>query len=171
MNYNTADISDADPNGTRMCELDFRGYGRKRAFFGPCVTLKVHEDHRPGVELFKTPGEGRVLVIDGGGLTRIALLGATMCAKAVPNGWAGAIVNGAIRDAEELSEIEIGVKALRTTVRRSPAPVEHQFNVPVHFGYVTFNPGDWVYADADGVVVRATPHVPPAGGVLPHRYR
>jgi regulator of ribonuclease activity A len=171
MIYNTADISDSDPLGTRMCELDLRNYGKRRAFFGQCVTLKVHEDHRPGVELFKTPGEGRVLIIDGGGLTRVALLGATMSAKAVPNGWAGAIVNGALRDSEDLGSIDLGVKAICTTVRKSAAPAEHQFNVPVHFGYVTFNPGDWVYADADGVVVRSTPYVPPSEPFVPHEYR
>lgn len=171
MIYNTADISDAAPEITQFCELDLRDYGRKRAFFGPCVTLKVNEDHRPGVALFKTPGEGRVLIIDGSGLTRIALLGATMAANAVRNGWSGAIVYGAIRDTQELSSIDLGVKALCTTVRKSPSPREHQLNVPVHFGYATFNPGDWVYADADGVVVRPKPYVVPEKKIDTNEYR
>ena len=125
------------------------------------MTLKVHEDHRIAAQLFNTQGDGRVLIIDGGGLRRIALLGATMAAKAVQNGWAGAVVYGAIRDSEELATINLGIKAVCTTVLKSAGPTEHQLNIPVQFGGVTFHPGDWVYADSDGIIVRKAAYISP----------
>ncbi len=157
----TADVHDSDPVAGHLCEIDFRNYGRKRIFHGPCVTLRVRDDHRPGVKLFSSPGQGRVLVIDGGGPGLIALLGGTMSKRAVANGWAGAIVYGVIRDTDEIAELDLGVKALYTVPRKSPAETPHEFNVPVSFGNVTFHPGDWVYADSDGVLVRRAQYVVP----------
>lgn len=158
MNFLTADVYDAAPEQARVCTLDFRNYGGKSAFWGQCVTLRSNS-HRPGGQILATPGSSRVLIIDGGGTSSFALLGATMAANAVRNDWAGVIVCGAIRDTPELCLLDLGIKALGTSPALSTAFIDHTRDVPVTFGGVTFNPGDWVYADHDGVVVRSTPCV------------
>ena len=154
MTFATADIFDADPDASRVCELALRDYGGRRTFCGPAVTLRVRDDHRAGIALCQRAGEGRVLVIDGGGSLHTALFGGTMAGLARRNGWAGVIAFGAIRDAGELAECDLGVKALCATPRSAATPQPFEQDVPVHFGGVTFRPGEWVYADADGVIVR-----------------
>ncbi|ARP84387.1 hypothetical protein CAL12_05935 [Bordetella genomosp. 8] len=163
MKLHTSDIFDADPDASRICAIDFRNYGGRRTFYGPCLTLKVTEDHRHAFSLLEAPGAGRILVIDGGGPTRNALLGATMASNALRHGWAGAIVFGCIRDSDQLADLDIGIKALGTTVRKASARMEGLLNVPVAFGSALFTPGDWVYADSDGVIVRSAPFLPPCG--------
>jgi regulator of ribonuclease activity A len=156
-NFTTADIHDADPAGASVCESQFRSFGRLAAFSGPCVTVRVYEDHRQVKELLATPGQGRVLVIDGAASARIGLMGDSMAQAGAQNGWAGAIVYGAIRDSLAIDQLEFGVKALFTTSRRASVPAQWQRDLPVTFGNVTFNCGDWVYADVDSVLIRKEP--------------
>jgi len=152
--FTTADIHDADPAKASVCETQFRTFGRIVTFGGPCTTVKIYEDHRQLKELVATPGAGRVLVIDGGASPRVGLMGDGMAETAMRNGWAGAVIFGAIRDSVAIDELEFGVKALFTTSRRACALVQSQRDIPVTFGNVTFQPGDWVYADTDSVLVR-----------------
>ena len=160
MTFATADISDADPEACRLCDVEWRDYGRKRTFWGQAVTLTVRRDQRAAVRICLEQGQGKVLVIDGDGARCVALFGGTMASIAVRNGWAGVIVFGAIRDAEEMATYDLGVKALCTTPRSAPIPTPHERHVAVRFGGVEFQPGDWVYADADGVLVRNAEYRP-----------
>lgn len=153
MNISTADIYDKYPNEVAICELAFFNYGARESFFGPCRTVKVFEDHVPVRDLLSEKGEGRVLIVDGEGSRRIGIVGDKMAAKAVDNGWAGVIVNGVIRDAADIRSLSLGVKALGTTARRAWANTQGVRDVPVIFGDVCFESGNWVYADADAVLV------------------
>lgn len=150
----TADISDNYPDTTLVCQLQFRSFGMREQFAGPCATLRVEEDHRPVLRKLSTPGAGRVLVVDAAGSLRVGVFGDRLAGLADQNGWAGVVVNGAIRDSLAVNSIDIGVKALGTTALRSQ--VERHGgaeDLPVEFGGVTFTPGDWVYCDADAVLV------------------
>nr|WP_186329832.1 ribonuclease E activity regulator RraA [Variovorax boronicumulans] len=161
MTFATADIWDHDPEAAQLCEAELRDFGRRRTFWGQAVTLKVRDDHRAGIAPCLGAGQGRVLVIDGEGSRRIALFGGTMASIALRNGWAGVVVFGAIRDAEEMATYDLGVKALGTTPRSASTPQAYERDLPVRFGNVIFRPGDWVYADADGVLVRGAMYRPP----------
>lgn len=156
MSFATADLCDAHPE-VQVCEPLFADYGGAVAFHGPIVTLKLFEDNAQVRKALETAGEGRVLVIDGGGSLRCALVGGNLGALAEKNGWAGIVVNGAIRDSEELVAQDIGVKALGTCPRKSEKGLHTAYlNRAVHFAGVHFMPGAWLYADADGVVVAET---------------
>jgi regulator of ribonuclease activity A len=126
--------------------------GRQVAFSGPCVTLQVFEDNALLADLVKTPGEGRVIVVDGGGSTRCALLGGNLAKAAQDNGWAGLVIHGAVRDADEIDACAIGVRALALTPRRSIKRGVGQRDLPVSIDGVRVQPGDWIYADRDGVL-------------------
>ena len=151
----TAEIHDAHPEEVAVCDAQFRSFGRRVGFAGPCPTLKCHEDHKRARALVEEPGESRVLVIDAGGSLRIGIMGDTMAALAAKNGWAGAVIFGAIRDSVAIDALDFGVKALGTTARRSNVDMGGLVGAPVAFGGVTFRPGDWVYADQDAVIVSA----------------
>lgn len=152
----TADIFDAHGAAVRVCEMQFRSFGRLGSFFGPCSTLTSFEDHRPVLRALETAGQGRILVVDGQGSLRVGLMGDRLAGIAVRNGWRGVIIHGAIRDSAGIDELTLGVKALGTTARRSDVPTEGGRDAPVRIGGVTFSPGDWVYADRDCVVVAET---------------
>ncbi|MCC2655094.1 MAG: RraA family protein [Panacagrimonas sp.] len=157
MTYATTDLSDAHPEA-QTCEPVFRDYGGRAAFHGPIKTLKVFEDNALVRATLETPGEQRVLVVDGGGSTRCALFGGNLGQLAVKNGWAGVVVYGLIRDSGEISQQAFGLKALGTLPRKSEKGLHsaHADRV-VNFAGVTFKPGAWLYADADGIVVSDTP--------------
>jgi regulator of ribonuclease activity A len=146
-----ADLWDAYPDELLVCEAQFRGFGRKQSFAGPCMTVKAHEDHRTLMGLAATPGHGRVLVVDAGGSLRVAAMGDRIAAAAAANGWVGAVIHGAIRDTAGIDEIDFGVKALGTTARRGESPVGGLVGIPLHFAGLTVKPGDWVYANRDAV--------------------
>lgn len=156
MSTATTDLSDAHPEA-QTCDPVFGDYGGRTAFHGPIKTLKVFEDNALVRATLETPGEQRVLVVDGGGSTRCALFGGNLGQLAVKNGWAGVVVFGLIRDCEEISLQDFGLKALGTHPRKSEKGLHsaHADRV-VKFAGVTFNPGAWLYADADGVVVSET---------------
>ena len=149
----TADLFDANSGSVSVCELQFRSFGKKKSFFGPCISIVVNEDHRPVMEMLSRPGEGRILVVDVGGSLRVGVLGDRLAAIAVENNWAGIVVNGVIRDSEAIDDLAIGVKSLGTTARRCQVERGGLFDVPVQFGGARFSTGDWVYADRDAVLV------------------
>ena len=151
----TADIHDAHPDEVAVCEAQFRSFGKRLEFAGPCATLKCHEDHMRARALCNEPGEGRVLVIDAGGSLRIGIMGDVMAGLAAKNGWVGAVIYGAVRDTAGIDELDFGVKALGTTARRNDTDMGGVVDKPVTIGGVTFRPGDWVYADRDAVIVSA----------------
>ncbi len=156
MSTATTDISDAHPE-LPVCEPLFGDYGGKEKFFGPIRTLKIFEDNALVRSTLETPGKGAVLVVDGGGSMRCALVGGNLGVLAVKNGWAGIVVYGYVRDSEELSQQQVGIKALGAHPRKSEKGL-HSGHVDkvVNFAGVTFKPGAWLYADADGIVVSDT---------------
>ncbi|HEX4872618.1 MAG TPA: ribonuclease E activity regulator RraA [Nevskiaceae bacterium] len=153
----TTDLSDAHPEA-QVCEPIFADFGGRLAFHGPIRTVKVFEDNAAVRAALETAGEGAVLVVDGGGSTRCALFGGNLGQLAVKNGWAGVVVYGCIRDSEEISQQEIGLKALGTHPRKSEKGLHSAVNNRVvSFAGVSFRPGAWLYADADGILVSDSP--------------
>ena len=157
MSTATTDVSDAHPE-LPICEPLFGDFGGKEKFFGPIRTLKIFEDNALVRSTLETPGKGAVLVVDGGGSIRCALVGGNLGVLAVKNGWAGIVVYGYVRDSEELSQQQVGIKALGAHPRKSEKGL-HSGHVDkvVNFAGVTFKPGAWLYADADGIVVSDKP--------------
>ncbi|WP_428605171.1 ribonuclease E activity regulator RraA [Sedimenticola sp.] len=149
----TADIYDEHESDIQVCEPLFRDYGGHARFSGEIVTIKCFEDNSLVRELLGKPGHGRVLVVDAGGSLRCAMLGDILAQKGVDNGWAGVLMYGCIRDAKEISSMPLGVKALATIPKKSVKKGVGEADIPVTFAQVTFRPGDWLYADEDGVVV------------------
>jgi regulator of ribonuclease activity A len=133
----------------------FKCFGKKPAFSGKIVTLKVFEDNSLVREVLSENGEGHVLVVDGGGSMRCALLGDQLGILAEKNGWQGVIVYGCIRDSADIDQLDIGVRALDTHPKKSVKKGVGEKNIAVAFGNVTFVPGHWLCADADGVIVAA----------------
>lgn len=152
MAIRTTDLCDAHDDA-RVLDLPLRDYGGRIAFHGPVSTVRALEDNSRVREAVAEPGSGRVLVIDGGGSTRRAMLGDLLAAQAVENGWAGVVVHGAIRDSGAIGRLDLGVKALGTCPRRTDKRGQGLRDVPVSFGGVGIAPGDWLYADEDGVIV------------------
>lgn len=153
--FATTDLSDAHPELT-IAQPVFRDFGGLERFYGPAVTLRVPNDNTLVRAALETPGAGRVLVVDGGGSTQCALVGGQLGKLAVKNGWNGIIVYGCVRDSAELGEEAVGIKALALHPRKSEKRGAGEQNVSVQFAGITINPGDWVYADADGVLVSPT---------------
>ncbi|MDH3306871.1 MAG: ribonuclease E activity regulator RraA [Acidimicrobiia bacterium] len=149
---NTSDLSDDFPDA-RVADPALRDYGGQTSFSGPIFTVKVFEDNTLIRRALETDGDGSVLVIDGGGSVRCALVGDQLAALAVENGWNGIVVWGCVRDSAELARLNIGIKAVATHPRRSVKRNEGSSDLAVTFAGVTFEPGWWLYADADGIVV------------------
>jgi regulator of ribonuclease activity A len=150
----TSDLFDAHP-GAASCETQFRQFGGVRAFSGPVATVRCHEDNVLLRARVSEPGDGRVLVVDGGGSFRCALLGDNIAGLAVASGWAGIVVYGCVRDVTALAELPIGIKALGTNPRPSGKGGGGEVDVPVTFGGVEFTPGSMLYADEDGLLILA----------------
>ncbi len=160
MTLATTDLSDEHLEA-QVCEPVLRVYGGAVRFNGPITTLKVFEDNSLVRDAVEQPGEGRVLVVDGGGSLRCALVGGNLAVAAAQNGWAGIVVNGAVRDVEEIDTQPIGVRALAAMPRRSQKGMHSgQVGLPVLFAGVVFREGEWLCADRDGIVVLPQP---PAG--------
>jgi len=156
MSWATTDLCDAAAPGTlRVAAPIFRSYGGKSAFHGQITTLKLFEDNGLVRQVLGTPGNGRVLVIDGGGSLRSALLGDQLAALAVNNGWAGVVVWGCIRDSAAISGMDLGVLALATHPQKTVKNNLGEADVLLHFADIDFRPGEWLYADADGLIVSA----------------
>jgi regulator of ribonuclease activity A len=148
----TADVLDEFGDRAAVCLLQFRSFGRP-SFDGLIATVRCFEDNVLVRQSLSTPGGGRVLVVDGGGSLRCALLGDNIGDLAVENGWAGVVINGCVRDAAALDSLAVGVKALGTNPRPSSKNGEGVVGEPVEFGEIVFAPGAHLYADEDGVVV------------------
>lgn len=160
MTFATCDLCDANEDKIASGALSvlppvFQKFGKRQAFSGPAATLKVFEDNVLVRAALETAGDGRVLVVDGGGSLRCALVGGNLGVLAEKNGWAGIIVNGCIRDSEEINGCDIGVRALATHPQRSIRKGVGERDLRVTIAGVAVNPGDWIYADADGVLVSA----------------
>ena len=152
------DVHKGDESGAfRVLSPVFHHYGGKEAFSGPVATVKCFEDNSLVKAAIETPGQGRVLVVDGGGSLRRALVGGNVAATAAKNGWAGIVVYGAVRDVAELRETPMGLRALALIPLPTEKRGEGQSEVPVQVAGVWVRPGDWLYADADGIVVGARP--------------
>lgn len=151
--FSTPDLADEFPGEVRAVQMQFRNFGAIDQFAGAVVTVKCFEDNSLVKNLVGTPGEGRVIVVDGGGSLRQALLGDMLAEKAVANGWSGLVINGAVRDVDQISTMALGVKALGTTPLKTDKLGAGQQDVEIEIGGVVFRPGDWVYADNNGVLV------------------
>jgi regulator of ribonuclease activity A len=135
----------------------FQRYGGRNSFSGQIVTLKIFEDNSLVRTAFAENGEGKVLVIDGGGSLRCALVGDQLAILAQKNGWEGVVVYGCIRDSGDINGLNIGVRALNTHPQKSIKKNVGDRDIAVTFGGVTFNPGEWLYTDEDGVLVSSKP--------------
>jgi regulator of ribonuclease activity A len=151
----TADLCDRFPGSVQVCEPGLASYGAVRAFCGPISTVRVHEDNVLVREALEDLPPGTVLVVDGGGSRRCALLGDKLASIAASRGLAGVIVNGCVRDARELDGIHVGILALAAHPMRSAKNGAGERDVPVRFGGLTWTPGHHIYADEDGVVLAA----------------
>lgn len=149
----TADLFDEHGDALDSLALQLHDIGGRVAFDGPVRTVRCHRDNALVKAILASPGEGAVLVIDGGGSLESALVGDLIAASAAANGWAGLIVHGAIRDRVAIGELPLGVKALGSNPRKSSKDGRGEVDVPVRIAGVTFHPGAHVWADADGVLV------------------
>jgi regulator of ribonuclease activity A len=164
MSFKTADLCDEfcgdDCTEIQVVGTCLNSYGGRSSFYGEVVTLKIFEDNQLVRDQVNAAGcdangNGKVLVIDGGASMRRALLGDMLAANAVKNGWSGIIINGCIRDSVDMSSMDLGVMALGTFPLKTIKNGVGQSNVPVNFANLNINPGDYIYADEDGMVVSA----------------
>jgi len=160
LKFSTCDFCDAFKNDAggafRVLPPVFRDFGGVRQFCGPVVTVKCFEDNSWVKAAVDSPGEGRVLVVDGGGSLRRALLGGNLGQAAARNGWAGVVIDGCVRDVAELAGQPVGIRALASMPLPTEKRQEGQRDVPIQVQGVWLRPGDWLYADADGMVVSAS---------------
>lgn len=153
MNFVTPDLCDEHPEDVRIAEPVFRNLGGRRCFFGQIVTVKCFEDNSLVKEQVSSSGLGKVLVVDGGGSQRCALLGDKLALKAKENQWSGLVINGCVRDIDEISVTDIGVQALGIHPKKSVRKGQGDLNVEINFAGLTFKPGEYIYADNNGVVI------------------
>ncbi|MBV8862553.1 MAG: ribonuclease E activity regulator RraA [Mycobacterium sp.] len=155
----TADLVDDIGPDVRSCDVQFRQFGARAQFAGPISTVRCDQDNALLKSVLSMPGDGGVLVIDGGGSLHTALVGDVVAELARCNGWAGLVVHGAVRDVAALRNVDLGIKALGTNPRKSRKTGAGDRDVPVSFGGVAFVPGDIAYSDDDGIVVVAAARV------------
>lgn len=158
MTPKTTDLCDANPDKIRVAEpIGFRDFGGVRMFSGRIRTIKCFEDNSLVRKALERDGEGKVLVVDGGGSMRCALLGDLLGELGVKSKWNGIVIYGCIRDSADMATLKIGVKALGTFPLKSEKRNEGQTNIPVRFAGVDFVPGEFLYADEDGIIVSREP--------------
>ncbi|AKF45574.1 MULTISPECIES: ribonuclease E activity regulator RraA [Pseudomonas] len=153
MHYLTPDLCDAYPDLIQVVEPMFSNFGGRDSFGGQIVTLKCFEDNSKVREQVELDGKGKVLVVDGGGSLRCALLGDMLADKAAKNGWEGMLIYGCIRDVDVIAQTDLGVQALASHPKKTEKRGIGELNVPVTFGGVTFRPGEYLYADNNGVII------------------
>lgn len=153
----TADLCDHYANQLSVCEDVFQSFGKKKSFFGPIKTVKVFEDNVLVKEALNTISAGSVLVVDGGGSKRCALMGDRLAAIAVKQKLAGVIINGCIRDSADIDNMDIGVLALGRNPLKSRKEGKGERDVTVSFAGVHFKPDWYAYVDEDGVVLSEQP--------------
>lgn len=162
MEYITPDLCDEYPELVQVVEPMFNNYGGRSSFGGEIVTIKCFEDNSLVREQVAQPGKGKVLVVDAGGSLRRACLGDMLAEKAVANEWEGILMYGCIRDVDAIGALDLGVQALNTHPMKTEKRGLGDLNVDVTFGGVTFRPGQFVYADSNGVIVSPEPLSMPA---------
>ncbi|MDX7831337.1 putative 4-hydroxy-4-methyl-2-oxoglutarate aldolase [Aeromonas dhakensis] len=150
------ELCDEYGDALQVAEPLFQNFGGKVLFHGQAVTLSCYEDNSLVRELVNRPGQGRVMVIDGGGSLRRALLGDQLAIKAAEQGWEGIVIYGAVRDVGTLATLALGVKALAPCPVKTEKRGQGELDAVVSFAGVTIHPGDYVYADLNGVLVSAT---------------
>jgi regulator of ribonuclease activity A len=157
VHFTTADLSDAHPESVRVLEPLFRDYGASDHFSGPVETVQVFEDNALVRRTLEGKGDGRVLVVDGGGSLRCALVGGRLAQLARSNGWSGLLINGCVRDLVELARIPIGIRALNATPVRSSKQGKGSVGLALRFAGVVILPGQMLYADHDGTLLADRP--------------
>lgn len=157
MHYLTPDLCDAYPELVQAVEPMFSNFGGRDSFGGQIVTVKCHEDNSRVKDQVALEGRGKVLVVDGGGSLRCALLGDQLAEQAAKNGWEGLLIYGCIRDVDVIAQIDLGVQALASHPKKTEKRGIGDLDVPVTFAGVTFRPGDWLYADNNGVIISPSP--------------
>lgn len=157
MHYLTPDLCDAYPDLIQVVEPMFSNFGGRDSFGGQIVTLKCFEDNSLVKEQIALDGKGKVLVVDGGGSLRCAMLGDMVAEQASKNGWEGLLIYGCVRDVDMLAQTDLGVQALASHPKKSEKRGIGELDVPVTFGGVTFKPGDYLYADNNGVIISPSP--------------
>ncbi|MCB0756435.1 MAG: ribonuclease E activity regulator RraA [Flavobacteriales bacterium] len=157
MQHATADLCDEHLDKLQVAEPIFRDFGGEACFEGEIHTIKVFEDNTLVRAALEKDGTGKVLVVDGGGSLRCALVGDNLVTLAINNNWRGIVVYGCIRDSKPIGEMKMGLKALNTNPTKSVKRNEGQENLPVRFAGVDFKPGQYLYADEDGIVVSEFP--------------
>ena len=155
MNYSTPDLCDEYPDLVSVVEPMLANYGGKDSFAGEIVTVKCYEDNSLVKEHAGKLGLGKVLVVDGGGSMRRALLGDLIANDAFENQWQGIIIYGCVRDVDSLVTLDFGIQAIGSSPLKTQKRGIGDLNIPITFGGVTFNPGEFVYADNNGVIVSA----------------
>ncbi len=153
----TSDLLDEHGDEAAVCETPFVQYGGRRAFAGAIRTVRCHEDNVLVRRRVGEPGDGGVLVVDGGGSLRVALVGDMLAGLARDNGWAGLVINGCVRDVAALAGLDLGIKALAACPRPSAKLGAGESDVEVSFGGVRFTPGATLVSDEDGIVVLGLP--------------
>lgn len=153
MAISVPDICDDFFDEIRVVDPWFTDFGEKQKFCGEIVTVKCFEDNSLVKDLVNTEGRGRVIVVDGGGSMRRALLGDLLAAKAAKNGWQGLLINGCVRDVEILQNIALGIKALNSHPVKTDKRGEGQLDISLEFAGVRIEPGQFLYADANGVII------------------
>jgi regulator of ribonuclease activity A len=157
MKWVTPDLCDTYPELVQAVEPGFANYGGIDSFGGQMVTVKCFEDNSKVKELVDQPGDGKVMVVDAGGSFRCAMLGDMLAEKAVKNGWAGIVMYGCVRDVDVLAELELGVQALGSHPMKSLKKGIGDEGLEITFGGVTFRPGEYLYADNNGIIVSPKP--------------
>lgn len=157
MPFKTTDLYDAHLEVLQVAAPIFRDFGGRPRFSGQIVTLKALEDNTFIKAAFETDGHGKVLVVDGAGSLRCAMIGDVMAALGASNGWEGIVIHGCIRDSADVAKVDIGVKALAAIPRKTVKRNQGVRDIPVHFADVTFTPDHWLYADEDGIVIADKP--------------
>jgi len=162
--FATCDLCDAHKSAYaagdgafRVLPPVFHSYGGRSRFCGPVLTVQCFEDNSPVKAALESPGQGRVLVVDGGGSVRRALIGGNIAASAAKNGWAGVVIDGAARDKAELAAADVGIRALALLPMPTDRKVPGQTGIPVRIQGVWVRSGDWLYADEDGIVITPAP--------------
>lgn len=153
MDLSTADLFDERGEELESCATQLRSYGGRTWFCGRVTTIRCHRDNALVKQTLARPGDGKVLVVDGGGSLESALMGDLIAASAMENSWVGVIIHGAVRDVAALRELDLGIRALGSNPRKSAKDGVGEVDVPVTFGGATFRPGAMVWADEDGILV------------------
>jgi regulator of ribonuclease activity A len=153
MTFKTADLCDENEQKVQTVAPRFKNYGAINRFNGAIVTIRALGDFSRVREQLNLAGDGKVLVVDNDASMNCAMLGDLLAAAGVKNGWQGVVINGCIRDSAEIADMDIGVKALATNPRKGARNDQGELDVTLEFGGVSFNPGDFLYSDEDGIIV------------------